>query len=453
MNTLRGRALRDDESGMTLVEVLVSMFIFALVSTGIVYTMLSILQVSRDARARQVAANLAAEEIDLARDTQNLFALLDATRDVPLNDDVFHIQRATQWVSDPNLDFSCGAGGSGSLRYKRVNVTVTWDNMRPGTQPVRSDTVIDPNVRINDPTRGTILVSVLNANGSGVGGVSVSASPSPGSTPADTDAQGCSYILKATPTNYTVSVSEPGYRDGNQNATASASVGVAAGGSASVGFLYDRAATFTGQIAAGYTPPPGVALRLPLSMPVTFWNTYGRYPRSPDSGANTRNQGFVLHPYPSGYQAFAGSCERAEPGFWAPETVPGGTLRAAPVDAVAAAPGGSATIPVPMGILTVAGGGGGGSYLRAEHVPTDASDPACTTTTLQFGNVLTASPTTIALPYGTWRLYRSSSATATGTTGTLIGSGALTTPTPAIPERTTIATDGTIRLDPRVVIP
>lgn len=453
MTALRRRLRRGpDDAGMTLVEVLVSMFIFALLSTGIVYTMLSVLQVSRDARARQVAANLAAQEIDLARDTQDLFALLDDDWTVQLNGDNFRVERSTQWVSDPGLDFSCGGGGpsGGALRYKRVNVTVTWENMRPGTEPVRSDTVIDPNVRINDPTRGTILVSVLNASGTGVAGVSVSASPSPGSTPADTDAQGCTYVLKAPPATYTVSVNEPGYRDGNQNPTATQTVTVAAGGSASAGFLYDRAATFTGQLAPGYTPPAGT-LRIPTGLKVTFWNTYGRYPRSADSGANTRTPNFILHPYPSGYQAFAGTCERAEPSFWPAVPDPGGTLQSLPVEPVAAAPGGSATIPVPMGIVTIAGGGSGGGFLRADHVPTDPSDPACTTGQLQFGNVLTASPTTIALPYGTWRLYRSTSTTTTG--GTQVGSGVLSTPTPAIPERTTVATDGTITLDPRVVVP
>jgi hypothetical protein len=409
--------------------------------------MLSALTITRDSRARQVAANLAAEEIDLARDTEDLFALLDADRDVTLNGDVFHVHRATQWVSDPGLEFSCGAGG-GALRYKRVNVTVTWDNMRPSTDPVRSDTVIDPNERINDPTKGTILVSVLNAVGTGVAGVTVTTSPSVGATIQPTDAQGCTYILKANPDTYTVTVSASGYRDGNQNATSSVTVGVTAGASSSAGFLYDRAATFTSHLATNFVPGPGVTVRFPTDLKTTFWNTYGIYNQTPAGGSGTATQTFALHPYPSGYQAYAGTCDMAEPGYWEAVPVAGGTLQGVRGSAVAGPPGGSASIDVPMGIVTIAGGGSGGNYLRAESQDVNADGAACGEV-LKFGSVLTSTPTTIALPYGSWKLYRS---TYSNWTGTQILAASLATLTPAADGSVTPAPDGTITLDPRVVV-
>lgn len=440
-----GRRMRpQDDVGMTLVELMAALLIFAIVSTGIIYTMLSVLQVTRDTRARQVAANLAAEEIDLTRDTADLFALVDADRDVTINGDTFHVHRDTQWVSDPGLDFTCGgtSGGTGApLRYKRVNITVTWDNMRPGTEPVRSDTVIDPDERINDPAKGTILVSVLDATGLGVSGVTVSASPSPGSAVQPTDAQGCTYILKVAPATYTVTASSAGYRSGDQATSASQTVSVVAGQSVSVGFLYARAGTFTANLAAGYTPPPGVTLRIPTDLQTTFWNTYGLYPQTPSAGGGTRTQTFPLHPYPSGYQAFAGICDLADPGQWPEEAAPGGTLRGVRVEPAAALPGGTATIDVPMGIVTIAGGGSG-QYLRA--VSTDAG---CTAT-YKFGAVLSAAPTTIALPYGTWQLQRASSATGTWAN---VPASALSVPTPAVPTATAIAPTGTVTFDPRVV--
>jgi len=443
---LCGRLARSrDAAGMTLIEVLVAMLIFALVSTGIIYTMLSTLTITRDSRARQVASNLAAQQIDLSRDAKDLFLLVDNDHDVTLNGDTFHVHTSTQWVSDPDLEFSCGAGG-GALRYKRVNVTVTWDNMRSVTNPVRSDTVIDPKVRINDPTKGTILVSVLNAVGTGVAGVTVATSPSTGTVIAPTDAQGCTYILKANPGAYTVTVSGTGYRDGNQNATASTSVSVTMGTSSSAGFLYDKAATFTTHLATTFTPGPGVTLRVPTDMKISFWNTYGIYSQTPTGGAGTATQTFPLHPYPSGYQVYAGACDRGEPGFW--ESVPdvGGTLQGVRGDAVSGPPGGTASVDVPMGIVTIAAGGSG-NFLRAERVTIVPAD-ACTEV-LHFGSVLGASPTTIALPYGAWKLYRGTSA---GAAGSQITAGSISAPVPAVPERTTIAADGTVTLDPRVVV-
>src|SRR4051812_19855589 len=118
MRTQLARA-RDDD-GMSLAEVVIAMVIFAIVSVGLVYTMLATMSMTRDSRAREAATNLAAEEIDLARAVSDPFALLDSSRTVTLNGDQFAVQRDTQWVSDPAADYTCGAsGGAGSaLRYK-----------------------------------------------------------------------------------------------------------------------------------------------------------------------------------------------------------------------------------------------------------------------------------------------------------------------------------------------
>ena len=236
MRTLRDRlAQARDEDGVTLIEVLMAMLIFAIVSTGLIFTMLSVLSLGRDSRARQVAANLAAEDIDRTREEKDIFDLQDKSYTRALNGDTFHVDRDTSWVSDPDLEFQCGAGG-GALRYKRVNITITWDGMRGGTEPVRADTVLDAKDRINDPTRSTLLVSVLNGEGLGSQGVSVSAQPTTAAGVAVgaalpsvlTDAEGCAYVLKAPPGNYKITVSKTGYVDINQSTAPSVQLSVSA---------------------------------------------------------------------------------------------------------------------------------------------------------------------------------------------------------------------------------
>ena len=319
MNRMR-EALRraDRESGMSLIEVIAAMLIFAIISVGVVYGMLGVISQTRDTRSRAVAANLASQEIDLVRDAADLFALVDKVTSYNLNGDTFTVARTTQWVSDPGLDFVCGAGG-GTLKYKRVNVRVTWHQMGAGVSPVQSDTVVNPAQKINDPTKGTILVSTLGANGTGSGGITVSAVPATPpdgataltTTPALTDSQGCTYILKVTPGNYNVTVTKSGYIDQDQTATtATRTVGVAAGSSASVSFAFDKAATFNATYGSGYAPVAGEVVRVPADITTSFGSTHspsGAFLRTPAVSSGLTKP-FALFPFDSGYEEQYGAC-------------------------------------------------------------------------------------------------------------------------------------------------
>ncbi|MCW5945112.1 MAG: prepilin-type N-terminal cleavage/methylation domain-containing protein, partial [Cryobacterium sp.] len=219
MKFIRRRlATRVSDAGFGIIEIIVAMLVFAIIATGIAYTMVASLDLTRDSTAREQAANLAAQEIDLARSIDNLFNLQSKTTTTTINGTTFTITRTAKWVSDPNVDQRCGIGG-GILRYKRVNVTVGWVGMTSLLPPVHADTLIDPGVRINDPDLGTVLISVTDSSGNGVSGVSVQVTPSTpanGATSLDaqpdaTDSEGCTYALKVQPGNYDVTVSKSGY--------------------------------------------------------------------------------------------------------------------------------------------------------------------------------------------------------------------------------------------------
>ncbi|SFJ96797.1 type II secretion system protein [Cellulomonas sp. KH9] len=448
----RLRRVRAGDDGISLAEVLVAMFLFALVSTGLAYSLISVLHVSRDARVRAIAANLAAEEIDLARDTPDIFALLDDDRDVEVGTDTFHVERRTQWVSDPDDDFSCGSTGSaGALRYKRINVSVTWQGMRAGARPVRSDTVLNPDEHINDPDKGTILVSVIRADGQGNEGVTVEASPSAGSVVNPTDAQGCTYVLRVPPKTYTVSVSRSGHVSDGQLAEPSQSVVVKKGETASIGFQLDEGATYVTHLAPHAAGP--VAMPTSGSLKITFLSTYGRVAPTATSTADPRRPSFRLHPFTSGYHALAGQCDAADPTLWAPATVGGVEHRGFLGDAVAALPGATATFPLPMGVVEVTSVGNTNRYVRAVAVPSPGSgSPGCASgETLTYGSVIPATngqKVAIALPYGTWRLYFGSSVNAV----TDLPEGRVTIPSPNVAGTVTKAATGggvTVTVDPR----
>ncbi|WP_029287153.1 prepilin-type N-terminal cleavage/methylation domain-containing protein [Cellulomonas sp. HZM] len=451
---------RRSDEGVTLVEVVVAMFIFALVSTGIIYGLISVKILTRDSRARQVATNLAAGEIDLVRDTSDLFTLLDRDRDVSLNGDTYHLHRATQWVTDPNQDLSCGAGSTTSLRYKRVNVTVTWDGMRQGAQAVRADTLVQPAQKINDPSKGTIIVSVMGYDGTGRGGVSVSAAPSSppngalalAAAPSPTDAQGCSYILKVMPGNYDVTIGKASYLDPAQSASSTRTVGVSAGQAVAVQFEYDQKATFNAQYAANYTPAGSETLRVPDQPTTTFTNTYGTFVSTPSSSA-LLTRAIDRYPFASGYDVFAGACASSDPVAWPSTTSGGFTWTGERQPAVAAVPGGSVATPVNLGIVKLSLGSiGTGRYLKAVSTtpPGGSDDPGCSsTTTYTFGAAQLPSNgnVTIALPYGSWLLYYGTGSASSGWTT------AVATAKMSIPDPTTtlskVRSGNVVTFDPR----
>ena len=416
MKALHARLVHSDDRGFSLVEVMIAMFLFTIISMGLIFTMVSVLSVSRDSRARQVALNLAAEEIDRARSVEDVTELVpwstegspaladpnDSTRPagpVALNQDVFHIEREVVWVTNPDSVLRCGASATGDkLRYKRVNVRVWWDNMR-GSEPVASDTIINPRERVNDPTKGSILISVLNASGTGAASVGITTNPTLADSPDPTDAEGCSYLLKVAPGTYTVNLAKTGYVDDKNVAAPSATnVVVVAGATTSLNFQYDEAATFNVTYPATTGPLVGVR---PNTLETSVINTY----RTQVIATGTSHK---LHPVPSGYTLVAGDvtkCPASNPANWV-DAPP--LLAVDPPDSYAAEPGGTVSVPVKMGTVLIAGAGGG--TIIAVSAANTAAHPTCTTsTTYTFAGNSTSR--TLALPWGTWNIYKGSVST------------------------------------------
>jgi len=450
--------LRSSQAGMSLLEVLVAMMIFAVVSLGVLQVLTTVLTITRDNRARVVAANLASQEIDLARDAGDVFTLVDDTYTKTLNGDVFTVSRSTQWVSSSNTSASCGTGG-GTLQYKRINISVTWPNMRKGTLPVRFDTLLAPNDRINDPALGTILVSVIGGSGGGAPGVSVTATPaSPANgaqnltvLPPATDVQGCSYILKVAPGNYNVTVSRTGYiTDAGQITAPSKLTQVVAGTASSVSFNYDQSARFRVNYVSDPVP---TTVQIPKDMTTSFGSSYGVFYSATTTSDLTRN--LDLFPWRSGYIGYAGKylakpgdttstaayCESPNPLSWQEVKIAGITYASPVPEAVAATPGGNVDLTVPMGLVAVSGLSGSTIKATSRTPVSGSGDPGCTTSNVLTFNSLAAGTTHIALPYGTWELKKAS-----GSSWISIAPG--TALFPIVGGTATVA--GVVTVDPRV---
>lgn len=433
MRRIRARLLvADRDGGMTLVEVMVAMFVFAILSTVVLSTLLQVISTNAVSRAQHAAANLAASEIDLAHDTPDLFALVDDSRTESVDGTVFTIERTTAWVNGSGAVAACGAGGA-TLRYKSVNVTVSWPGPGGATQTVRADTSVDPVERINDPTRGSVLVSVVDAQGNGVQGATVSLAAKVGGAavaPSLTDAQGCAYFLRVAPGTYDVSIEKSNYiglffeaKPLQQN------VSVQAAAAASVGFQYDLEARLNARVL------PGIGnVRLPSNLPMTFVSSHGvttaplTTTTSPVTINSTSSFTMKMHPRVT-YRVFAGhfgrdtgapDCTAADPNAWPEGTVGGIDLAQGVAPDVSADPGASAPVVIAMGRVRI---DGTYSSLQARPAPGASGDPTCSAAIVHsFGSV--TSGATIALPYGAWYLTNGPSSSVNATVlsrGTYVG--------------------------------
>ena len=439
----------DKEGGLSLIEVIVALMIFGIVAIGVGYSLASILTLSNDARSRVVAANIASEYIDNARSIENVFTVVD-DHDIErtVNGKKYFVRLETGWVNSTDALAQCGAAnatGASALEYKRVNVEVTWDGMRDGTKAIRSDTIIAPNSRINDPTLGTIVISAENALGSGSSGITVTTTPvSGGAVPVSaqglpTDSDGCSYVLKVVPGNYNVTLTRNNYIGLEQVlGTATANVSVVAGGSALAKLSFDSAATVTSAFPAG--------AMVPTNLQTTFSSTYG------DISLGNGNPAKV---YPAAYQLIAGTfeatnCKSPDPSAW--PTRGGDGAFGERMDPVSIPAGGSATVPLPMGVVSLNNPSANGKFITAVLQTTGANgDPGCVSPTgandLPFTKYTFAKTTAaafkIALPYGTYKLYYGSNAgeTTSNLVGTLLNNLGL-------PIGTAVQT---ITVDPRFV--
>jgi prepilin-type N-terminal cleavage/methylation domain-containing protein len=440
------------DDGFTLIEVMVAMMIFMIIATGVAYTMLSSFTLTNDSHFRLTAVNLASQEIDQDRATASI---VDLSTKSPWTEQVggqtFTVTRTVSWVDNNGNDVSCGSG-TATLQFKRINVQVTWPGMVGN--PVSVDTLLAPSEVVDSAVLGSIFVHVTTAAGAPAQGVTVTVTPSTGTTPAATDSQGCSYLVDVQPGAYNVSVTEPGTIAPTQSTDPSKAITVAAGASSSASFSLDTEAVATLDYASNY---PSLSPQLPTNMPDTFVSTIG-------DSATAANTPATVDLYPTTYSATdagnfvpstasTGVCQSPDAQSWPNGTNGSGQTISSPMpQPLALSPGGSGSIGVPMGVVTLKNSAGYSSnaYISATTttpVPGSA-DPGCSVaTTYVFGQLMNkakGSTVMVALPFGTWQFKMDTNSTPK----TTLGSAQLSVPAGAA--GTSISSSGIVTLDPRV---
>lgn len=447
MITLRTRLERTkSENGFTLIEVVVAMMVFMIVSTGVLYTMMSLLSVNRDSRNRQVAVNLAAEEIDLARDVKDIFVVGAKTTNytlaagTALNGDEYTVTRTSSWVTSKGDVAPCGTG-TGTLRFKLVQVEVTWNGIKG--DPVTTETYINPNERLNDTSKGSLIIAVTTDHGEPVEKVPVTATPTSGTTlTGSTDSAGCLFMLGVNPNDFTVKISSPpgkSYVDMDSNPQPTQSAHVVAGAAASLPFTFDPMST----IRATYS---SASARVPINLSTSLVSTR-KIQTSVTTAATNPRSIVVSSAYTEGFAVLSGNvntCWANDPARWeaAPTAIPARLDGELPEPAYAE-PGDIVDATVPMGELTTSMTSANQYLVAVSKNVTTGGQPGCVTQqTLRFSP--TPNTVTVALPYGSWDIYRGASTTFSPTSGTRVSTGMTTG------ANGTIAS-GVVTFDPRGV--
>ena len=386
-----------DEAGFTMVEMVMGIFIFAMVIGGVVVGMSSSLNMTRQNRNRSIAANLASQEMDTARSTEFTDLPLGVIVTAQSVDGVpYTVTRETEWVTPNATSGPCQAPSGSTLAYLSIVVSVSWTNMA-GVPAATASTVVTPPVGTYDPFTGHIGVMVRDAAGVPQENVPVAISGPGVSESQTTSSDGCAFFAFEPIGAYTVSLNKSGYVNDQMLSAPTQAATVGAGSTVSLQFQYDIAATMNLTLAGG----AGGAI--PANIPVTLANTH-LLPsgKMTFAGTGTTRSLLGLFPYVDGYEMFAGSCLAADPEGMngAVAIYPGASRPAA--TAVTAGGTSSATVPLHTMIVqtrTSLGAARPNVAVTAKNV-TDTGCP--TQVTYALGTTDASGNLTVALPYGSW---------------------------------------------------
>ena len=268
MSIIRPHPLQNREDGFSMVELVIGIFIFGIVITGVLVSMTSSLNLTRQNRNRSIAANLASQEMDTVRSTEFVELPLGEVLTTQTIDGVpYIVKRETAWVTAGATSGACQTTSGTDPAYLSVDVSVTWNNMA-GVKAPTANTVVTPPVGTYGANTGNVAVSIKNAAGLPVENMAVSLVQS-GHTQSTTS-DGCAFFGFENVGTYTVSVSGSGYVSDQGVATPTQSATVQAGGTTSIQFQYDRAATLNLTLA----PTGGAALPVSPGVPVSLGNTH-----------------------------------------------------------------------------------------------------------------------------------------------------------------------------------
>ena len=211
---LRTRA--SEEAGLTLIEVLVTALIIALIASATAVSLISVTHATGDQQLRSQANAIVTQDQERLRGlTDEQLANLGAagsSRAVQVNGTSFQVTSTAQF-QDAQGNSSCT---SSSVDFYKTTSTVSW-NENYHAAAAQTQTVSAQSL-LGRPVIGDLAAAVSDQTGTGLSGVTVTATPPSGvsgqsAETSITDATGCTFMTGLAPATYALSIGETGYVD------------------------------------------------------------------------------------------------------------------------------------------------------------------------------------------------------------------------------------------------
>ncbi|MGQ0846215.1 MAG: type IV pilus modification PilV family protein [Sporichthyaceae bacterium] len=137
---------RDRDAGFSLMEVVVSLGVFALIATAGAGSLIKTMNTSADNRERVRAANLADQEIEKTRAAfrtapATVVDDLDAGYDVSVEGEAYSVVRDVTWLNKNGTTVG-GPFDATTGELLRVEVRVRWQSLEAGRPSVINTTVL-----------------------------------------------------------------------------------------------------------------------------------------------------------------------------------------------------------------------------------------------------------------------------------------------------------------------
>ena len=337
-----------EETGSTLIEILVAAILVALIAAAVAQALISNSRQSGAQHVRSVSDELAQQDQERLKgmSAQQLNGL-DQTRTITLDGTTYTVESTAAFLNSSG-GTSCGSSGSGAAAYYRIVSTVTnWAAGGTSGRPaVVEESIITP------PAGGTLLTQVVDQTGTALSGVSVSAS-GPDVVSGTTDANGCVTFAGLTSGSYTVNITNPGYVDttGDTSPITRSATVTSTGTSTPSGnpIKIGQAASFTANFTTGLSGATAEADSLGWfgagssdTMSSALFSTALSSPATSATGSGLFPFAFTGPSYNGNYQIWPGRCVQQRP--------PTGS------DMFNISPGSSQTISVqepPLGVTSV----------------------------------------------------------------------------------------------------
>jgi len=410
------------DSGMTLIELMFAMVIFAVVAAGALAGLVAADKTTRGDRNHVAAGNLAARELEISRNefgssaaaltTFAAGSLVTNPHPLPggtagsalvLDNVPFTVVRSVEWLAAGAGKSACDGGATATFPSLAVQVDVSWPQM-DGSPHVISNTLLTPSKDVlKGGTLGFAAIKVLDYKGLPAEGRTVQLSGPGGTFTEVTADDGCAVFSTTVGGAYTASLNTSGYVDSYLVANPSKPVTVTVGSLSQATFSYDRSVTFnvTATTTGGFS--------LPLTMPGLTFSNAGLLPVGvklvPSTGSSTNVTG--LWPFVApGYSVWSGTCTQSDP------AAAGGTRPAG----LYPTPGSSASTTVTLAPVLVTVLKGGLPLINATVTASPVSTAGCTgvdASPLSLGTTDSLGTLRTSLPAGSWKVMVSSSVVTT----------------------------------------